>query len=908
MKLNNYLTLKLENGILSLFFILIAHQVYSVEYPIHEINSKQGLSHGEVYSFLEDRKGNMWIGTIDGLNKYDGQTIKVLNIEDGLPNNTIRTMIEDQYERLWLGTDKGIHIYDPNQEIFLTLTLQNKDLNERINSFIISENNLWIGSSKGIYHLIISKEIQQEVNSYHFYPIKNVHELIFDYKNNKQVWAATNQGLIKLTFDTTIHIVDDVIPLFIAQSKIQAIAQDKDTIYCSVYGFNQGVYCFKKGERTYKKINDFQSIQSICVTDQKKLFIGSSIDGVYEISSPSTEAIHHKIDHLSSSIIQRIYKDKSGGVWIATSGTGVNYIATFYKNFHHLDLNELVDQHKINQSFVRALSIDEVSNMMFIGLHNGGLWSIDLKTKKVNDFGLDHQLVYDIKIYEDEMYICGSETFSIFQKTNKHWKKKHSIRMSSYLTSVTKSGEHVFWITSRKGLIRLERQGDQWTQENINNASSPKINHDNCRAVYYDSIFNELWVGMQGGGINILKLDNDQQVASSSSFTTKSPHPLSSDFVRSIYKQSDSTYYIGTYRGLNLIKRKDNVLNLSKDDHRFEQHVIQSITEDHQKNLWIGINRGLLCYSTTENKSIKYNSNRGLATNEFSEHTVYKKSNGELFFGTVNGIIHFDPQKIIHDKSTQKALVVQLSDDDKEQTIQNHFINESNHLKLRLKTKSASISKMCNLQYQLMGVDTTIRNYPSKKNQINYADLSDGDYTFRFRASNLNGQFADQQWETIPITIKHNKSKTPQYLITVVSMLLIGFVLIKRKKEFIPSSTPSLQKEKIDETVSSDDQLFLDNLYETIRTEMHNSDFSVESLEKKMGMSHANFYRKLKILTGSTAKNIIQDQRMNEACILLKSKEYRVSEVAYMVGFNDPKYFTKCFKKHYGELPSQYKQ
>ncbi|NQU51035.1 MAG: helix-turn-helix transcriptional regulator, partial [Bacteroidetes bacterium] len=107
--------------------------------------------------------------------------------------------------------------------------------------------------------------------------------------------------------------------------------------------------------------------------------------------------------------------------------------------------------------------------------------------------------------------------------------------------------------------------------------------------------------------------------------------------------------------------------------------------------------------------------------------------------------------------------------------------------------------------------------------------------------------------------------------------------------------------------VNSADELFLKKLLETIEEFIPDSEFSIESMEKILGMSHTNFYRKIKMITGQSGKELLQNMRLQRAAQLIIQNKLRISEVAYLAGFANPKYFSKCFKEKYGVRPSEYK-
>jgi DNA-binding response OmpR family regulator len=107
-------------------------------------------------------------------------------------------------------------------------------------------------------------------------------------------------------------------------------------------------------------------------------------------------------------------------------------------------------------------------------------------------------------------------------------------------------------------------------------------------------------------------------------------------------------------------------------------------------------------------------------------------------------------------------------------------------------------------------------------------------------------------------------------------------------------------------TVTSVDEKFLSSLLKAIDEGIPDSEFSITTLESKMAMSHAKFYRKIKSLTGQSGQELLLSMRMKRAHqILSEKKGFQVAEVAYMTGFTNPKYFSKCFKETYGYAPSE---
>lgn len=108
------------------------------------------------------------------------------------------------------------------------------------------------------------------------------------------------------------------------------------------------------------------------------------------------------------------------------------------------------------------------------------------------------------------------------------------------------------------------------------------------------------------------------------------------------------------------------------------------------------------------------------------------------------------------------------------------------------------------------------------------------------------------------------------------------------------------------EELSSLDKKFIETAMAILEKNISNSEFSIETFEKELGMSHAALYRKFKTLIGKTPLDYINQFRLKKAAELLQLGEYNVNEVAYMVGFSDPKYFSTVFKKFYGANASEF--
>ena len=129
-------------------------------FRFEHLTSSDGISQSEVYAFLEDSRGFMWIGTLDGLNRYDGYNIEVFNTDrndpNSLSNNTIRSLKEDHLGRVWIGTDEGLNYYDPATELIYQVKINSSMPNISVWSLFIQDNYLLVGTDDGLYTTLIS--------------------------------------------------------------------------------------------------------------------------------------------------------------------------------------------------------------------------------------------------------------------------------------------------------------------------------------------------------------------------------------------------------------------------------------------------------------------------------------------------------------------------------------------------------------------------------------------------------------------------------------------------------------------------------------------------------------------------------------------------------------------------------
>ena len=186
-------------NILICFLILACVYAKSQPRRFKHLTSEDGISQSEVYTFLEDSRGFMWFGTVDGLNQYDGYTIKVYNTDknnpNSLSNNTVRSLKEDKFGRIWIGTDDGLNLYDPKTELIYQIDVNSVEKKLSIWSLYIDDDHLLVGTSNGL----------SQFRNGRFSNSLTTHEGLFsntvfsmDTQQNETLWIGSFGGVSRL--------------------------------------------------------------------------------------------------------------------------------------------------------------------------------------------------------------------------------------------------------------------------------------------------------------------------------------------------------------------------------------------------------------------------------------------------------------------------------------------------------------------------------------------------------------------------------------------------------------------------------------------------------------------------------------------------------------------------------------
>ena len=779
------------------------------------LNSEDGLSQNAGLDILQDSRGYLWIGTQDGLNRYDGYSFKIYKHDpddpQSLSHNSILKIAEDQDGALWIGTwGGGLNHYNPITEQFTSYQHDPKDTTSISDNTVTSikkdsNGNLWIGTLNGLdrfdpktstfEHFISNPDDSNSLSS-------NVISLIFE-DSNHQLWVGTGangtEGSGLNRFDPSTgkavryqHKDSDEESL--SSNNIAAIYEANDgTFWVATGGFSLhggGLDQFDpKTGKTKHFTYDADNLHSISGNDLMSLWgdstglwIGTWANGLnrMDLSKPGSFTRYENepffVDSLSGNEIWALFKDRSGILWVGTSHSGINKLAANSGQFS-LYRNNPSDTTTLAINATGAFAEDGRSNI-WIATWGAGLDRFNPNSGQFTHFrhdpenpnSLSDDLFMDVYVDQYGMVWAGTLGKGLNRLDPAINKVTHFMHDPADPSSIADdniaaiiSDKHGgLWIGIFGGLSHYDPNTGKFINYGNNPDKPSSLSQNMVVSLHIDSK-NTLWIGTWGGGLNQLDLNDpnhvDPKLASFTSYRNVSDDSssLSEDSVWTIYETADGNLCLGTQLGLNRFDPLAKSFKHYTEKQGLPNNVVLGILEDDSNNLWITTNHGLAQFNPRTGKFVLYDSSDGLQSNEFNSNAYYRASNGIMYIGGINGFNLFNPEEIQPNPIAPPVAVTGF-----EVFNEPLPVDLSGRVPLRLSYKQNFISfefaafdfqapQKNQYAYMLEGFN---ENWVQAGNRryATYPNLPGGEYIFRLKASNSDGTW-NETGVAIPVII-----------------------------------------------------------------------------------------------------------------------------------------------------------
>lgn len=814
--------------LLSFLCVLTFSFCYAQKKPIkfEQIGINEGLSQNTVRCIFQDKKGFMWFGTKDGLNRYDGYKFTTFkkNSKDvyTLASNDIKSIIDDKNGNLWIATwDGGLNTYNPKTDRFKRFL--KKDKGNSISSNFLEildrddQNNIWIGTAdSGLDYLETStgrfKNFRYNKNDPNSLSDNNVSAILIDRKKN--IWIGTANGLDLFksgsgSFKKFLHDVKN--PQSISGNHIKFIYEDKKgNLWIGTY--ENGLNKFDINKQTFTTYNKANSnlksdaLLSIAEDENGSLWVGTEHGGVNVLDTGSKRFSdisygYNDPNSISSNTINAIYKDKKGDMWLGTLNGGINLAKRDNRSFLHYK-HELGKNSLIN-NVVTSIFEDSKRNL-WIATDGGGLDLFDRSTGTFKNFrhnphggGLSGNYVLTVSEDNDGNLWIGTwgdgitvYNYRLGTFTNlKNIPGDNKSLSNNYAFYIFKDSSGNMWVgTYGGGLNRYNAISKSFTRYNHNDKDPFSISSDNILTLNEDHDHHIL-IGTDGAGLSILNLATGKCTSYKNS---GSNNKLSNNSIGSIYCDKQNNIWLTTNDGLDKINIKSGAVSYYFKENGLPSNMIFSLLPDRHNNFWITTDNGLSKFDPGTKTFKNYTQADGLQSNEFKYARCLSKS-GQMYFGGINGFnefypdsiadLNFDPPIVFTDfQIFNKHVDLDNSNND---TFFNANIAYTSSLRLSYK-QSVLTFEFASLNYVnkekkqyayiLEGFDTQWHHLGTKNN-LTYTNLDPGTYTLKIKGLN-NGGHVSAKTAQIQIIITPPYWKTWWFRLGMLIAVIAGVIVI----------------------------------------------------------------------------------------------------------------------------------
>lgn len=775
-------------------------------------SNEDGLSSNTVTAILKDRYGYMWFGTDDGLNKFDGVNFTVYRHKEddtaSIGANSILAMYEDRAGNLWIGTNTTLSLYNRKKDCFINYRVT---LNNTARALFCDHlGNLWIGSYAGLFML---DPRTGKTTRYIANPGKpgqlasNIITCILE-DSRQRLWIGGNSGLYlyrRSTNDFRRFAHDPADPLSIPDNSVKAIAEDRngDLWIGSDDGGLSMMLPDGKGFRTYKHSEtNRQTLSSnrvwtITPEHPNHLWVGTE-EGVniFDLRRKTSHRVEHDVRSrysLHGKSVRSIFIDSNGIYWIGTYQGGVN---KYDKNlaFFNLRRSDPFDPRGLTAPVVTSFSEDEKGDI-YVGTDGGG---INLYHRKTGLF--DHPVfhgkgkvpaVLALERAGQELWI-GTFMQGVYVLNTQSGKVRQFVKgdgpedlSGNEIFCLKKDSKGNIWIGTNGNGVNVydpvKRVFHRFDKGHSFPGNIKVLTNGFIRSIEEDRSGN-IWIGTIGAGMVVYDPALDKVRV-----FNRANSNLSSGDVQSICIGRSGRVWAGTPGGgLCLFDSTTEKFVCYSEQQGLSNAVIYKILEDDGGRVWVSTNKGISSFDPQGLKFKNYFSYNGLQRSTFSLGAGLRTSDGELFFGGLDGFNYFDPRALNYNRNVPKIVLtdlrianVSVTPGDKA-AIRAHIsvadeirLDYRQNFSISFATLNYTAPQESRYSYKLEGFDKSWNDVGASRTAV-FSNLQPGNYVFRVKASSDDGSWKTKE-ATIDIYVK------PPFWLTVYAYifyaLTAGFIL-----------------------------------------------------------------------------------------------------------------------------------
>ncbi len=625
----------------------------------------EGLSANHVKSLLRDRNGFLWIGTTNGLNRYDGVHIKKYECRDMVKdrgNNNIGKLYEDEAGNIWIGTDRGVYVYTPQTDMISYV-----DKWDKLGDGFMNWVQDIVGDGKGnIWVLIpdmgIFRDSPEGVSKYEMPAGSQYKE---DYYNDLCVtedgilWACSSNGKL-FRYDKGYDAMVEV--------KINMPVEGKKFSRLIPWGPSAMLLATENVELFKLNLDKDHSVEQLPGLPGDNLYLRSmeligdrlwigTQTGLFTIdcrSGEQSQYVNNPLNphSLSDNTVYTLYSDKEKNLWAGTMFGGVNYIINDGFDFCS------IEPYDINSRRVRGLAFTPGDTQLVIGSEANGVSIMNVATNRFIEppSVLRSKCATMCVTRSGEKVLVGLERDGLLvyeAGKTPHQYLPHQLLQENTVYAYLRDSHKTEWVGMGYALYRKAAGESDFIRVGATEY--------NWIFTLYEASDGKIWIGTMGSGL--YRYDPEEEQYKKFIYDEDSPRPnsLKSNSINSITEDSKGRIWISTDRGgLSRYNAATEDFTTYGEAQGLPDEIVYRVLEDKRGNLWFGTNNGLTRFNPESGMVTVFTKGDGLPANEFTYNSAVRGEDSVFYFGTINGVVRFNPEKEIALKDDYPVLFTSL--------------------------------------------------------------------------------------------------------------------------------------------------------------------------------------------------------------------------------------------------------
>ena len=836
MPLGNLLFKTIVSAALLLASWCLAADIQKLQFD--RIGIAEGLSQGSVITLMFDDQGWLWVGTEDGVNRYDGYNFRIFRhdpIDPGsLGSAYVTAIYKDSQGMVWVGTEGGgLNRLNQTNGQFDHFLLDPDDENSLIDNYVSAiiedqQGGLWIGTANGISRLDETRQHFTNFSSHDArkHGLLNDQILSFGEDRSGNLWVGTQEGLYRFIESDQRFVRFAYNPLdegSIGGQQVMNIFEDQSgRLWIGTFGGQAGLSLWDPEENRFERFapdpDDPYSMPSTDVNQVTEnpdepgvLWIGTRTAGLVRFDTNSGRFYANRHDpgqptSISNDRVSSVVFDNTGTLWAGAYDAGLNRLHRRHRQWTHYS-HDPEDPGSLPNAYVRSIA-ESRDGTLWVGTYDGGLARLGPDRKEFFAFQHDPSDPGSIgwnevrNVYVDQSGTVWAGTYhgGLNRLDEKSGTFTRFLTDPTDLTSISdnrvlaiqEDGKGTLWVGTDNGLNRFQPDSQSFQRYRSDSDNPNSLSSEVIYALYTDSK-GQLWIATLDGGVNRYDPETDSFI--NYRHDRNNPTSLVSDSVLAIIEDSKGRIWVGTLGGgLDLLDQETGTFSHHTTAQGLPNNVIHGIVEDDEGCLWLSTNNGLARFEPETGEIRNYSVGDGLLTNEFSAKAYHRTQRGELAFGSLLGLTLFTSDSLEDNPVTPPVYITDFKVLGKSvtpgpQSVLSRQIEVTTALELSHRDSVISFEFAAldfvapqNNQYAylLEGFDQGWQFVNASQRSATYTNLDAGEYTFRVRASNSDGVW-NNQGQNIQMTVLPPPWRS-WWAYSLYALLVMALFIIERRR------------------------------------------------------------------------------------------------------------------------------